>query len=114
MVSKLALGSAGMALKKNSPYSKFLALEKLKVIESGQIEKLMANYNSNNYCGMANDDNGKSLSYQKLILLFIIIGVGMGLATSILIWEIFKKNLCTMRLKLDETQIIDLRKQLRN
>ena len=93
VIGKVVLGSAGMALKKGSPYTEFMDITLMKIIESGQLERLKLDYEFNSVCdpGTSNDD--VSLSYKKLFLLFVIMGGGMAFAFIVLTYEILKNIL---------------------
>ena len=90
VVGKVVLASAGIALKKRSPYTEFMDIALMKIIESGQLERLKIKYESNSVCdpGIGNDD--VSLSYKKLFMLFIIMGGGIAFAFMVLTYEILK------------------------
>ena len=85
------LASAGIALKKGSPYTEFMDIALMKIIESGQLERLKIHYESNSACHPETGHDDVSLSCKKLFLLFAIIGGGMIFAMMILIYE-FVKN----------------------
>ena len=65
----------------------------MKIIESGQLEKLKTKYESNSNCNPNIINSDVSLSYQKLFLLFIIMSGGMAFAMVVLIYEILN-NFC--------------------
>ena len=86
-------GSEGIALKKRSPYYPFLKRTYLEMIQSGHLDKLKIKHESGTVCDPMKNEERKSLSYRKLILLFVIIGVGMVLAMFALTYEILR-NIC--------------------
>ena len=103
---KLALivthGTHGMALKKDSPYTPFFEAKSLDIIQSGLMKRLKIKHTTNNNCTPIKDEEGSSLSYQKLIMLFIIISVGMVFAMMVLIYEMLQfrlKSKTTMQIK---------------
>ena len=71
----------------------------LKVKESGQQQRITDEYVSraNHICQQSiqetEDSNGIALSYKKLFILFVIIGLGMILAIIMLIIEISNKRI---------------------
>ena len=83
-------GSEGITLKKHSPFMPFLKRTYMEMIQSGQIEKMKIKHGSATNCDPIKVENRKSLSYQKLILLFLVIGGGMTLAICVLTFEILK------------------------
>lgn len=83
-------GSEGIALKKNSPYYPFLKRTYLEMIQSGHLDKLKIKHVSGTVCNPIKHEERKSLSYRKLILLFVIIGCGMVLAMFVLAYEILR------------------------
>ena len=83
-------GSEGIALKKNSPYYPFLKRTYLEMIQSGHLDKLKIKHESGIVCDPIKNEERKSLSYRKLILLFVIIGGGMVLAMFVLTYEILR------------------------
>ena len=88
IIGNVVLGSSGIALKKGSPYTKFLNEVWLKLYRSGQIIKLKSEYESKNVCDPMLEEDGTSLTYQKLFLLFAIIAGAMMLALLIMLFEI--------------------------
>ena len=98
------LDSTGLALKKHSPYEPFLKIAMMKLIESGQVNRLKLEYESNNICNPILIEEGTPLSYQKLILLFIIMGVGIVFAFIVLLYERMK-NICRPKKKCNILQI---------
>ena len=79
-----------MALKKNSPYTPFFRAKYMKVVDSGLMKKLKIKHTTNNNCSPVKNDEGIPLSYQKLILIFIIICVGVVVALMVLIFELLQ------------------------
>ena len=90
--------------KKNSPYEPFLKIAMMKLIESGQVNRLKLEYESSNICNPILNDEGTPLSYQKLILLFIIMGLGIMFALIVLLYERMK-NFCRPKKKSNILQI---------
>ena len=88
MVWKIIGGAHAMALKKNSPYTPFMTMVMIKLFESGQIHRLITNYNSKANCNPVIKDDGTPLSYQKLFLLFTLILGAMVLAILVLVYEV--------------------------
>ena len=87
-----------MALKKNSPFTPSMKKVLLKIIESGQLNKLIAKYNTKAKCSNVKDGEGVPLTYQKLFLLFIIMGFGIILGSFVLLVEIcFQPNSSLMK-----------------
>ena len=88
-----------MALRKDSPYTPFIQHIMLKMKESGQQQRITDEYavKANHICQQSSlqseDDNGIALSYKKLFILFVIIGLGMILAIIMLIIEISNKRI---------------------
>lgn len=82
----------GMAVKKHLPYNPFLKKASMDLVESGHMERLKLEYESSKICDPISIDDGVPLSYQKLVLLFIIIGGGMTFAMMVLIYEILKNH----------------------
>ena len=80
-----------MALKKGSPNTVFLKWAMMKMIESGQLTKLITKYESGAICELKEDES-KSLSYQKLFLLYVVIVGGMVLSVLVLIFEVLKRK----------------------
>ena len=94
MVFSTINGYMGMGLRKNSPYTPFLKMEMMKIIDAGHMVRLKAKYDSETICDQFKEtEEDKSLSYQKLIMLFIIMGGGILIATLVLMHEILK-NYC--------------------
>ena len=93
------IGSMGMALRKDSPYAPFMKHIMLKVMESGQLQRIIDEYamNANHKCEQSiqetEEQNDIALSYKKLFILFVIIGLGMTLAIIMLIIEISNKRI---------------------
>ena len=63
----------------------------LKMIESGQLNKLIANYDTIAKCGNPKGGEGVPLTYQRLFLLFIIMGFGMMMGSLVLLIEVCYK-----------------------
>ena len=63
----------------------------LKMIESGQLNKLIANYDTIAKCGNPKGVEGVPLTYQRLFLLFIIMGFGMMMGSLVLLIEVCYK-----------------------
>lgn len=84
-----------MAFKKNSPFTPFMKRIMNQVIDSGHFNKLIKDYEakSSKECSEAVKDEGTPLSYQKLITIFGIIGAGMVIAISMLIFEVNSKKI---------------------
>ena len=88
-----------MALRKNSPYTPFIRHVLLKLMESGQLQRIRDGYAIRAYhiCEQSllqtEEDDGIALSYKKLFILFVIIGLGMILAIIMLIIEISNKRI---------------------
>lgn len=96
-------GAHAMALKKHSPYTPFLKMVMIKLFESGQINRLVANYDAKTICNPVQDDEGTPLSYQKLFLLFTLIVGAMVLALVVLVYEVLK-NKCKPKVQITEEQ----------
>ena len=79
-----------MALKKDSPYTPFFEAKSLDIIHSGLMKRLKIKHTTKTNCKPIKDEEGTSLSYQKLIMLFIIICVGVVFALMVLIYEILQ------------------------
>lgn len=79
-----------MALRKNSPYTPFMKRMMRNVIYSGHLKRLISKYDSmsSKECILIKDPETNSLSYQKLLTVFTIIGVGTALSFLFLILEI--------------------------
>ena len=97
-------GAMGMPLKKNSPYTPFFRAKYMKMVDSGLMKKLKIKHTTTNNCSPVKNDEGIPLSYQKLILLFIIICGGVVFALMVLIFEIMQniikpKNKIIMKVK---------------
>ena len=88
-----------MALRKDSPYTPFMKDVMLKMIESGQLQRItdeyakIANHKCENSIQETDEDNDVSLSYKKLFMLFLIIGVGMAMAIFVMIVEKISKRM---------------------
>ena len=93
------VGSMGMALRKDSPYTPFMKHVMLKLKETGQLQRIIDEYakNANHKCENSiqetDKDNDIALSYKKLFILFVIIGLGMIMAIIMLILEISNKRI---------------------
>ena len=91
--------SYGIVLRKNSPYTPFMKRMMLSLMERGQLQRMKDAYatRANRICelSMERDENedGTPLSYQKLFLLFVIIGGGITLSLSTLMFERFVKRM---------------------
>ena len=81
---------ASLALKTNSPYTPFLKKVILQIIDSGQLQRLMTQYNSEEICDPFLEDAGTPLSLKKLFLLYLIISLGMMFSILLLVFEISK------------------------
>ena len=92
MVWKIIGGAHAMALKKNSPYTPFMTMVMIKLFESGQIHRLITNYNSKTICNPTMNDDGTPLGYQKLFLLFTFTLGAMVLAILVLVYEVLNNK----------------------
>ena len=108
IVKTVIAGISGIALKKNSPYTPFFNQILMKIILSGQMDKMKAYYESNNVCDPAKKVDGTSLSYQKVITLFLIIGSGMSFAVIVLVYELIS-SYCRPRIETDIMEVIEPR-----
>ena len=88
-----------MQLRLTVPYTPFMKHIMLKVMESGQLQRIIDEYamNANHKCEQSiqetEEQNDIALSYKKLFILFVIIGLGMILAIIMLILEISNKRI---------------------
>ena len=99
VVWKKMTSSHSITLRKNSPYTPFLKRIMLNLIESGQLQKIKDEYarKANRLCEMTiekdENEDGTPLSYQKVFMLFVIIGAGITLSLSTLMFERFVKRM---------------------
>ena len=107
------VGSMGMVLKKDSPYTPFMKHIMLKVKETGQLQRITEEYakNANYECELSiqetEEDNDIALSYKKLFILFVIIGLGMIMAMILLIIEISNKRIkCRLKWRYQNPEMV--------
>ena len=93
MKSKMAYNfrDAGYAFKKNSPYIKVFSHEIQKVIESGLETEIDSSLNKNVQCDDPSEQSFRKITYNDIILGFIIFVIGSILAVFNLAVEYFLK-----------------------
>ena len=82
-----------IAASKEFPFSKFIKSEILQMMRNGQIHKLKQKWLSKTarLCDSA-PRNGRSLSIEKIITIFLLLAFGAISALAIMMVEIFKKR----------------------